>query len=146
MNNLSVPYIGCKENIKLKQKKGLKSKGGQCFEGVSPQLSLIMYCVNGTTFVNMWQIVVCIVGWSCDLIIGLHCIRFLFKVLAMLNICMNNLTCMFIYRTMADFVTWTDTSAIKKHVLNYSEMVGILCNPNIWTQCSLNVDFMLYQD
>jgi len=28
------------------------------------------------------------------------------------------------YRSMEDFVTWTDTSAIKKHVMEYNEMVG----------------------
>lgn len=26
---------------------------------------------------------------------------------------------------MEDFVTWTDTSAIKKHVLDYNEMVKL---------------------
>lgn len=26
---------------------------------------------------------------------------------------------------MEDFVTWTDTSAIKKHVLDYNEMVWV---------------------
>lgn len=26
---------------------------------------------------------------------------------------------------MEDFVTWTDTSAIKKHVLDYNEMVRV---------------------
>ena len=27
------------------------------------------------------------------------------------------------FRQMEDFITWTDTSAIKKHVLDYNEMV-----------------------
>ncbi len=30
---------------------------------------------------------------------------------------------LYIYRNLEDFVTWTDTSAIRKHVLEYNEMV-----------------------
>lgn len=32
-------------------------------------------------------------------------------------------TCGFTYRSMEDFVTWKDTSKIRKHVLEYNEEV-----------------------
>ena len=31
-----------------------------------------------------------------------------------------------VYRSLEDFVTWTDTSAIRKHVMEYNEMVGAM--------------------
>ena len=32
---------------------------------------------------------------------------------------------------MEDFITWTDTSAIRKHVLEYNEMVSYRIKPSI---------------
>jgi hypothetical protein len=32
--------------------------------------------------------------------------------------------CYYYFRNFEDFVTWTDTSAIRKHVLEYNEMVS----------------------
>jgi len=30
-------------------------------------------------------------------------------------------------RNMEDFVTWVDSSAIKKHIMEYNEMVSFIC-------------------
>jgi hypothetical protein len=36
--------------------------------------------------------------------------------------------CMHVNRNLEDFVTWVDTSAIRRHIMEYNEMVGSSLN------------------
>lgn len=76
-----------------------------------------------------------------------------FHIFIVLYICflfLNVISCLkyylhgllYIFRQMEDFITWTDTSAIKKHVLDYNEMVRILTFVRLILEWFLSVLFI----